>query len=290
MITGRASQPYIQHIRLDGLRMIGTRPALSDYVRQLWGRRHFIVADSRAKVSSNMRQMILGNTWLVLKPVLNAAVYLLIFGILLQTNRGIDNFIGYLVIGVFMFNFTARSLSSGANSVASGRNLMRAFSFPKASLPISAVLRETLNAIPALVAMMLMVIAIPPHAVITWRWLIFPAVFALQIIFNLGIAMIAARLVAKIRDLSNLISLFTRFWLYGSGVFFSYDRFINHPKLLLLMEANPLFQVLDISRDLLLYGETPEPRAWAILAAWAVTALGVGLIFFWRGERNYARD
>jgi teichoic acid transport system permease protein len=56
------------------------------------------------------------------------------------------------------------------------------------------------------------------------------------------------------------------------------------------MKINPMFQVLDISRDLLLYGQTPEARSWLVLAAWAVGMLLVGFIVFWRGEESYGRD
>lgn len=290
MTMTRAGQPKVETVKMDGLRPVGRRPSLPDYLGQLWDRRHFIVADSRARVASGTRQLVLGNAWLVLKPLLDAVVYLLIFGWLLQTNRGIENFIGYLVIGVFMFGFTARCLNSGASSIAGGRNLIRSFTFPRVSLPIATVLRETINTVPGLLTMMVLVVAMPPHAEVTWRWLVFPAVFALQVLFNLGIAMIAARLVAKVRDISNLISFFTRFWLYGSAVFFSFDRFVEHPVILDLMKINPMFQVLDISRDLLLYGQTPEARSWLVLGVWAVGMLLVGFVVFWRGEESYGRD
>lgn len=286
----RPTEPKLETVMLDGLHPVGRRPPLLTYVAQLWDRRHFIVADSQARVSSGTRQLILGNAWLVIKPLLDAILYLLVFGWLLQTDRGVENFIGYLVIGVFMFGFTARCLNSGASSVVSGRNLTRSFTFPRVSLPIATVLRETLNTIPGLITMMAIVVLWPPHAEVTWRWALFPAVFGLQILFNLGIAMIASRLVARVKDLINLISFFTRFWLYGSAVFFSYDAFVDHPTILELLEINPMFQVLDISRDVLLYGQTPEVRAWCVLGAWSLGVLVIGFIVFWRGEENYGRD
>ncbi|MFF8035703.1 ABC transporter permease, partial [Streptomyces sp. NPDC014986] len=35
-----------------GLSVSGARPSLVEYVRQLWGRRHFIVAFARAKLTA----------------------------------------------------------------------------------------------------------------------------------------------------------------------------------------------------------------------------------------------
>lgn len=82
----------------------------------------------------------------------------------------------------------------------------------------------------------------------------------------------------------------TRFWLYGSGVFFSFDAFVSHPTVLAVVELNPLFLVLDMTRDVLLYGQTPDLRSWAVLGAWAAGALLVGFLFFWRGEETYGRE
>ncbi|MER6803342.1 ABC transporter permease, partial [Streptomyces sp. NPDC000678] len=39
-----------------GLTVSGARPPLVEYVRQLWGRRHFIVAFSQAKLTAQYSQ------------------------------------------------------------------------------------------------------------------------------------------------------------------------------------------------------------------------------------------
>ena len=91
---------------------VGARPSLRTYTAQLWDRRHFLVAEARAKVSAGTRETVLGKLWLILKPILDGLTYYLIFGLILQTSRGIDDFIGYLVIGVFMFSFTTRCITA----------------------------------------------------------------------------------------------------------------------------------------------------------------------------------
>ncbi|MCW2873038.1 MAG: O-antigen export system, permease protein, partial [Streptomyces oryziradicis] len=62
-----------------GLAVSGARPGLGEYVRQLWSRRHFIVAFATAKVQAQYTQARLGQLWQVMTPLLNAAVYYLIF-------------------------------------------------------------------------------------------------------------------------------------------------------------------------------------------------------------------
>jgi len=279
-----------ERVNPEGLKPVGGRPPLKQYVRSLWRRRHFIVADSRARVSSSGRQMLLGQAWLILKPVLEAGVYLIIFGLILKSSRGIDNFLGYLVVGVFLFQYTTRSLTTGGTAVITGRSLIHAFSFPRAALPIAVVIRETLSMFPVLAAMVVLILVMPPGAELSWLWLLFPLVFLLQLVFNFGVAMIASRLVAHTRDVTHLLNLFARFWFYGSAVFFSYERFIDSPAFLTFIKLNPLFVVLDMSRDLLLYARLPAAQSWVQLACWAVVMFVVGLVFFWRGEESYGRD
>lgn len=275
---------------------VADRPPLGDYLRMLWQRRHFIVADARAKVISGTSGTLLGQAWLVLNPLLDAAVYLVIFGILLQANRGIDNFIGYLLIGVFMFRFTTSCVTGGAKSVVSAKSLVRSFSFPRAALPLGTVARQTISFLPTVATMVVLVLLTRPGEAdawaspvenLSWRWLLVPVALVLQLAMNLGLALIAARLTVKVPDLGQVIGLLMRFWLYGSAVFFSFERFIDHPRLLEAVQLNPMYRVLEITRDCLLYGVTPTWQAWTILTSWAVGLLLVGTVVFWRGEESY---
>jgi len=269
------------------LRPVAGRPPLGDYLDLLWRRRHFIWADARARVLSGTRGNLLGTAWMVLDPVLNGAVYYVIFGLLLRTSRNIDNFLGYLIIGVFLFRFTTQCLTQGSRSVITGRQLVTSFAFPRAALPVAAVVRQTLRFVPVLVVMVVLIAVIPPTETVTWRWALVPGVLALQLVLNLGLALLTARAVTTIPDLGQLIPLFTRFWLYASAVFFSYERFIDHPVILEVVQLNPMFIVLDITRDCLLYGQTPTAQSWLILTAWSVALLVVGTVYFWRGEESY---
>lgn len=306
---GRREPPFSRRPQPDGrrrevvgdwqLRPVSQRPPLRRYIAELWGRRFFIWTDARSRAFAVGRGTILGNAWLVLQPLLNGLIYLLIFGVLLGISRGMDNYMGYLIVGVFMFQFTARSLEGGATAVTGSKAMIRGFTFPRAALPISVVLRETLNMLPVVTTMLVLIVLVPPieadgwsppHADVTWRWLLFPAVFGLQAVFNLGIAFFASRIVAQVPDVRHLLQFVRRLWFYGSAVMFTFDRFVEDPDVLAVLELNPAFIVLDMSRDLLVYGVTPEPRSWLLLLGWAAGTAILGFLYFWRGEERYGRE
>ncbi|SDR70559.1 ABC-2 type transporter, partial [Brevibacterium siliguriense] len=102
---------------------------------------------------------------------------------------------------------------------------------------------------PTLLVMVIVLAIVPPLEVITWRVFLVIPVIILQTIFNVGLACFLARLGHKIPDLTNFMSIVSRFWLYGSGVFFSIeDRLGNHPALLEAMQYNPMHAYLTLVR------------------------------------------
>jgi teichoic acid transport system permease protein len=138
--------------------------------------------------------------------------------------------------------------------------------------------------------MLLLVVLLPPAEKISWLWsLIIPAI-VLQFIFNLGVGMILARVISIVHDVTHLLPFAIRAWMYGSAVFYSYERFVHEPALLAVMKFNPLYNVIEIVRDCVLYDRIPAWESWATLAVVSLSALLIGFIFFWRGEETYGRD
>ena len=276
-------------INLVRLTKIGQRPDLLDYMVQLWDRRSFIFFDARARVQSGHDKTNLGMAWLVLTPVLTGMTFYLIFGLLLGTSKGIENFIGYLVIGVFTFQMTTRSIIGGAKSLTSNTSMIRAFQFPRAALPIAVNVRELLSNVPVTIVMLLFVILTAPAEVISWRWLLILPAILLQFLFNLGIGMLLAPVILKVPDFGMLLSFVMRLWMYASAVFFAESRFDDYPLIRTIMDFNPVFQVIKIIRDSVLYDTTPSWRSWAVLSVWALGSVAAGLFVFWRGEERYGR-
>jgi teichoic acid transport system permease protein len=271
-----------------GLRRIGIRPRLRTYIDDLWARRHFIRVLASSTAYARNQNNYLGQLWAVLSPLLNAAVYFLIFGMLLQTDRGVDNFVAFLTIGVFMFSFTASSITSGSKAITGNLGLVRSLHFPRAVLPLAVVLTELISLLPALAV--LCVIVLLTGEPITVDWLLFPVVVVVQWLFNTGCAFIIARLVAHVRDLLHLIPLVLRFLRYASGVFFSITAYAGDTWIGLVMEYQPIAIYLTLARSTLLSEGAQDPVDWAVGIGWAVVAFVVGFLFFWRAEERYGRD
>ncbi|MGW3510391.1 ABC transporter permease [Streptomyces sp. NPDC000994] len=277
-----------------GLSVSGARPPLGAYIRQLWGRRHFILAFSQAKLTAQYSQAKLGQLWQVATPLLNAAVYYFIFGMIIKATRGLDRetYIPFLVTGVFVFTFTQTSVMAGVRAISGNLGLVRALHFPRASLPISFALQQLQQLLYSMIVLFVVVIAFGSSPRLSWL-LIVPAL-ALQFLFNTGLALIMARLGSKTPDLAQLMPFVTRTWMYASGVMFSLDgQLAGKPDWVIrLMQVNPAAIYMDLIRFALIDGYDSShlpPHVWAGALGWAVLVFVGGFVYFWKAEERYGR-
>lgn len=274
-----------------GLTPIGVRPALSEYLADIWARRHFIWMDARHRVATSNSRNRLGSLWLVLRPMFEAAMYYVIFAEILGVDRGMENFPGFIIIGVLMFRSTMRAISSSPALLTSNKAMIRAFSFPRASLALSAELRESVQMIYTTATMIVMIMVVPFHEQPEFTWLLVPVIFLFQFFLNLGISLVMARIGFIFPDTSQFMSVMGRVFMYGSGVIFPIDRFTDsNPIIAALIQVNPIYHMLVMYREILMDGTVPALEHWMILGAWAVGLTLFGLIFFWRGEESYGAE
>ena len=278
--------------RRHGLSAAGKLPSLAEYSRQLWSYRHFISSYANAKVTSSLGKTRLGVFWQVLTPLINAAVYYVIFGIILNTKSGVDNFVAYLCTGVFIFGFTQSTVQAGIQAISGNLGLIRALHFPRASLPLAITMVEVRNMLASMAVLIAIVLGFGEP--ITLDWLLIVPIFLLQCVFNAGLALAAARLGSKVADFKQLVPFIMRMWLYGSAVLYPVTRFTDHLSgwKLYLVEANPLLVFIDLMRHALMEDVPLAASAtvlWLEAIAWTLVVGIGGFVYFWRGEKGYGR-
>lgn len=270
-----------------GLHRAGARLPLDEYARRLWHRRYFVAAYANASNAVGYERSFLGQAWQLLTPLLNIAVYYLIFGLLLHTNRGVGNFIGFLTVGVFLFGFCTTSLVGGSRAITGNVGLVRALQFPRAVLPVSVTLRALLQLLNSLFVMIpILLISGEPLAL---RWLELIPAIALMAMFCLGLALLAARIGARIPDTTQVLPFVNRVWMYTSGVMYSVQVFARgHAHwVATVLTYNPASVFLSLARHALLVGSPAGPSTWLLAMAWGFGTLVMSFLYFWRGEEEY---
>jgi teichoic acid transport system permease protein len=327
-VTGTGGVSLAEFAMSHGLTKSAARPPLRRYIVSVWQRRNFIWAFASARNISMYNESRLGQLWQILTPLLNAGVYYLIFGLLLDTKRGIHDFIPFLVTGVFVFGFTQRSVQSGSRSITDNLPLIRALHFPRASLALAYAVTELQQLLLSLVVLFAIVFSFGEPAKFNMV-LIIPVVL-MQLMFNLGISLVMARWGAFTPDISQLLPFVMRTWMYFSGVIFSLptltDKFKSHPWIEKVMELNPGYIYPELARRSLLgqynhfvhakkhekvvsevqrlhgvdyvnhwvkttggLGAGSSLHLWIYALVWAIVLLGGGFLYFYRAEERYGR-
>ncbi|MCR6712318.1 MAG: ABC transporter permease [Demequina sp.] len=285
--AGEPTSAYAELAAKHGLVQQGVRGPFGAYLRDIWRSRNFIWELARTRTYSANENTYLGQLWAILNPLFFAGVYYLVFGVVLDTRGNVDNFVGFLVIGVFVFQFLSAALSSGASAIVSNTSMIRSLRFPRAALPISVVLTEFLTLLPAIVVMFVLVSFKERPS---WEWLMAVPMFFIITIFNVGVALFMSRLTNHSRDLKNITPLISRVLRYMSGVFYPISYYTNESIGALILQYQPYALALDVIRAPLL---SEFPIMWGHVLAmtgWAVIALVVGIVYFWRGEGKYGVD
>ena len=305
-----------------GLQPSSARPGLASYLKTVWQRRHFIIAYATARNVSMYTEARLGQLWQVLTPLLNSAVYYLIFGIFFRANRGISNYTAYLVIGVFIFAFTERSIVVGSSAIRANITLIRALHFPRACLPLAYVLVEFQQLVLSMVV--LFAIVLGTGEPLTWYWLLLVPALLMQATFNMGAALLIARVGAGAQDISQLVPFLLRVWRYFCGVMYSIAAL---PAALPewaknVISFNPAAVYISLTRYAIMAtiradapGAKPYNAArcalfnakkipamqaychpdittselWLAGLGWAVITLAAGVLYFWQAETRYGR-
>jgi teichoic acid transport system permease protein len=275
-----------------GLTVSGARPPLAQYTRQLWSRRHFIRAFATARASTPYTQARLGQLWQVGTPLLNAAVYFLVFGSLLGSGRGVPDYIPFLCTGIFDFTFTQSAVLAGARSLTDNIGLVRALHFPRAGLPLAVTLAQLQQLLLSLGVLAVIVVA--SGVPVTARWLLAVPALALQTVFTAGLALAVARIGARTTDFAQLLPFVVRSWMYVSGIFYDLSRITAHaPRAVTLaLDANPAQVYVALLRYALIDSVTADrlpPHVWPLALIWASVAGCAGYAFFWSSEEEYGR-
>jgi teichoic acid transport system permease protein len=285
--------PLTELARRNNLSSAGRLPGVAEYARQVWSYRHFIGAFARARTVATLGETRLGMIWQVLTPLFNAGVYYVIFGIIINTKRSQHNFITYLCIGVFLFGFSQSVVQNGVQSITGNLGLIRALHFPRASLPIAITLIEIRNMVASL--SVLLAIVLITGEPITWYWLLMIPLFALQSLFNAGLALFVGRLGTKVRDIKQLVPFIMRFWMYGSAVIYPVTNFTHrfHGWKIDIIKANPMLVFIELGRHALMGRDVelvgPPLHLWIEAIVWTAFVTVGGYLYFRRGEKGYGR-
>ena len=236
-------------------------------IKELYAYREMIVGLVRRDLRGRYKGSVLGFLWTFVNPLLQLVVYTMVFSVI--TKNGIEKYYIYLFVGLVPWIFFSTSVTGGANSILSSKDMVKKIYFPREVLPISVVTSGFINMLFCFIvifaALFISGIGINPVAL-----LFLPIIMIVEYFLALGFALLSSALTVYFRDLEYILGIITMAWMYLTPVM--YPETMVPENLLWILKVNPMTSVIMAYRDILYYKQIPQLET-------LLQALFVGIVF-----------
>ena len=259
-------------------------PAAFDYIREVWGRKAFMVASAKASVHSGHSGTALGSIWLILDPMFQALIYWFLFSAI--RGRSSSDYFLMVVSGVFLFNFSSVVLSEGGRAIQRSKGLVLNSSFPLATLPLSVVYKATSNLVPTMAIYAVFHVGFGGE--VGPGLFMLPLMFVLQLLISTGLALVFATFTVYVRDFSNLLTYIMRILMFITPVIYPASQLEQlHGSIQILLHLNPIYTLFS-GYQAVFAGQLPSPVGLLQACFWAVALPIFGFRLFVSRERGFA--
>jgi teichoic acid transport system permease protein len=261
---------------------VSTMPSIREYVEALWARRQFMAKLAQSDLRSLRSSTMLGSIWSVLDPLFQAAIYFFLYAVLRGGKGSQIEFLPILIGDIFLFGLSTAALAEAGQSIRRSKTLMLNSTFPRALLPVTSVYKSLRQFVPA--ACVFAVLFPLVGGKLGPGLFVLPLLFALQIVMNIGIALLVSTFVVLVADATNVMSYITRILFFATPVIYPVTLLPGNVKWLVAWQ--PLFP-LFASYQAVLGGRMPSAGLVLQTALWAVALLVIGTRVFLRREREF---
>jgi len=244
---------------------------------------------TKREVVGRYKGSMLGLLWSFINPLLMLIVYTMFFSVILKVKWGLNDeskadFAILLFVGLMTYGFIAECINRAPGLVTGNVNYVKKVVFPLEILPVvscgSALFHWAISMLVLVLALVFIGNGVPATAF----WIV-PVMLPL-VLYGLGLGWILAATGVFVRDISQVVGVFTQVLMFLSPVFFPASRIPEAYRG--LFRANPLTVIIEQARTVLVFGKQPDWGSWLLqmLVATAVCAIGYG--WFRLGKRGFA--
>jgi ABC-type polysaccharide/polyol phosphate export permease len=247
--------------------------------------RELLYQMTRRDLLLRYKQTIMGFGWAIFMPLVNTAVFSVIFTRIAPIDTGLPYQV-FAYCGLLAWNFSASSFRFAVNSLTSNTNLVTKVYFPREIFPVSAVAVCLVDfAVGSVVLAALMAYY---HVAPSWTLVALPAVLLVHILFTVAVSLVLAMANLFYRDVKYLFEMVITVWMLATSVVYPLTNVGG--TLSTVLRLNPMTPIIDAYRDVILKGQLPDPVSFGWAAACATIALVCAWLTFHRAEFTFAEN
>lgn len=253
-------------------------------IKNLYNYRELLKSNVKKEIRGKYKGSFLGILWSFLNPLLQVAVYAIVFPYIMRIKT--DNYLQYLIVGIIPWTFFTTVINQGMIAVRLNAGIIKKVYFPREILPISVAISGLINFF--ISCIIILIFCLIGGLGISWHLVLLPIVAIIQFIFTLGLVFALSSINIYIKDTEYLVQFIINMLFYATPILYSVELFPKN--LRWILNLNPLTGMIDAYRDIFMYHQLPSATSFIFLIIVAIFIFFIGLAIFRKLEKGFAEE
>lgn len=254
------------------------------FFKSLYEYRELLKTSIKKDVRGKYKNSVLGILWSFLNPLLQIAVYALVFPLIMKNN--LPNYTVFLCCGLIPWSFFATAISRTSFTMVENGNIIKKVFFPREILPLSVVTSEAVNFAISTVIILAFVLG---YGMGLSKFIIFyPIILIVQYIFLIGISFIVSSVTVYFRDLQHFIGIALQLLFYATPIVYAPNAIPEEFQW--IIQYNPMTYIINGYRDIFYYKQMPDLSSLGSVLIIGIIVCLVGYFIFSKLQRRFAEE
>ena len=254
------------------------------FFKGLYEYRELLKTSIKKDVRGKYKNSVLGIIWSFLNPLLQIAVYALVFPLIMRSN--IPNYVVFVCCGLIPWNFFSSGISRSSFTMVENGNIIKKVYFPREILPISVITSEAVNFVISTIIILAFVCG---YGIGISKYVIFyPVILLIQYILLIGISLIVSSITVYFRDLQHFIGILLQLLFYATPIVYAPNTIPENFQWIL--KFNPMTYVINGYRDIFYYKQMPDLSSMVMVLGVGLIVCLAGYFIFNKLQRRFAEE
>lgn len=250
----------------------------------IYNYRELLKNNVKKEIRGKYKKSFLGVIWTFLNPLLQLAVYALIFPLILKTSQ--PYYVVFVCVGLIPWTFFTTAVSQSSWAIIGNADIVKKVYFPREILPISIVTSAMVNFLISTIIIMAFCLA---YGLGLTKYIIFyPIILVIQYILQLGISFVLSSVTVYFRDLEHFIQVILQIMFYATPIVYSSDSIPDAFKF--IINFNPMAHIINGYRDIFYNQTVPNLKALGILFIVSLIVCVLGYLVFKKLQKGFAEE
>lgn len=253
-------------------------------IKKIYQYRELLKTNIKKEVRGKYKKSFLGVLWSFLNPLLQIAIYAIIFPLILKNTQ--DNYVVFLCVGLIPWTFFVNTVTQCTSAVINNGNIIKKVYFPREILPISLVSSNTVTFL--ISTLIILAFILFGGMGLTKYILYYPLILLVQYILLLAISLILSATTVYLRDLEHLVGVATQILFYATPIVYNSNSIPQEFQF--IMKLNPMACIIDAYRNIFYYQISPDIKSILIWLAISLILCIFAFKIFEKLQKGFAEE